>query len=119
VRRADGKEDRVTVAPAEHPALKLLRTRLGVEVDPMQFPLEDGVSVIRFSVREVREGSAADRIKVRPGDVVFSLAGVPLASADDIETVLKEISREQVVAIRVFRQSSRGWSFGDSELRLD
>jgi len=119
VRRAGGAEEKIRVSLAEHPALKLLRARLGLEVEPTQFPQEDGIPVIRFKVREVRKGSASDRIEIRPDDVVFALAGVPLGSADELETVLREISKEQLVAIRVYRQTPRGWRYADTELSLD
>ena len=119
VRRAGGAEERVKVALAEHPALQLLRARLGLEVEPTTFPQEDGVSVTRFRVKEVRKGSASDRIEIRPDDVVFALAGVPLGSADEMEAVLREVPKGQLVPIRVFRMTSRDWRYADTELALD
>lgn len=120
VRRAGGgASETVAVALAEHPALRLLRIRLGVEVEPTEFAQQDGVSVVRFKVKDVRRGSAAERIEVRPGDVVYSLGGVPLGSADDVESVLLEVPKEQLVPIRVFRPTSGGWRYADTELSLD
>jgi serine protease Do len=119
VRRAGGGEEKVKVALAEHPALKLLRARLGLEVEPTTLPQEDGVSVIRFRVKEVRKGSPSDRIEIRPDDVVYSLAGIPLGSADEMETVLREVPKGQLVPIRVFRMTSRDWRYADTELALD
>jgi len=119
VKRANGAEAKFQVAMVEHPALRLLRERLGLEVEPIPFPQEDGVSVIRFKVKGVRKGSPGDRIEVQAGDVVFSLAGIPLQNAEDLEGVLRDVAREQAVPIRVFRQNPRGWTYADSELTLD
>jgi S1-C subfamily serine protease len=120
VRRAGVAEPlALQVEPSEHPALRLLRVRLGVEVEPMDLPQEDGVSVIRFRVTEVRKGSEAERVEIRPGDVVYSVGGVALGSADDVSMVLREVPAATAVSMRVFRQTPRGWRYADTELTLE
>jgi S1-C subfamily serine protease len=116
VRRGAGEATIVAVQAAEHPALRLLRTRLGVEVEPFQVPEVEGM---RFRVREVLRGSAADRIEMRPGDVVFALAGSPLGNANAVESVLRDVPKEQVVPISVLRETRRGWMKMDSDVSLD
>ncbi len=119
VRRADGKEETLSIPLAEHPALARLRARLGVEVEPVVFPEPDGEPAIRFQVTGVRKGSASDRIEIRSGDVVFALAGVPLGSAEEVDAVLRAIPKDQLVPIRVFRQTQGGWRYADTQLSLD
>jgi S1-C subfamily serine protease len=109
----------VRVVVAEHPALLALRTRMGIEAEPTEIQQEDGVSVIRFRVKDVRKGSPADRIEIRTDDVVFALAGTALGSADDVAAVLGEIPKERLVPVRVFRQTARGWRYADTEISLD
>jgi len=121
VRRGEGaKAIPVELTVAEHPGLELLRARLGVDVEPTSIDQGDGVSLVRFRVRQVRRGSAADRIEVRPDDVLFSLAGVPLGSAEDALDVLRGFGGESAAtSVRVFRLTERGWRYADAELRLD
>jgi S1-C subfamily serine protease len=111
---------RVAVATAEHPALALLRARLGVEVEPMADPHDEGgVIAVRFRVTDVRKGSAADRLHVLSGDVLHSLGGVPLGSADEAAAVLRDVPRDQLVPIRLLRRTDRGWLRADTEVTLD
>ncbi len=109
----------VAVPLVEHPGLVLLRQRLGVEVEPRMMPQGDGSAAVRYLVKEVRKGSAAERVEIRPSDVVGMLAGVPLESADEIATLLRDIPREQLVPIRVFRETRGGWRWADTEILLD
>ncbi len=109
----------VRVPLAEHPGLTLLRSRLGVEVEPRMMPQGDGSSTVRFLVREVRKGSAAERVEIRRDDVVAMMAGIPVESADEIAGLLRSIPKEELIPIRVFRETPRGWRFADTELSLD
>jgi S1-C subfamily serine protease len=120
VRRAGGGEPAaLSVALAEHPALGLLRSRLGVEVSPEEFRQGDGAAVIRFRVREVRRRSAADRVGLRADDVLLTLAGSVLGSADDAEGVLREVPPSSPVTLGVARETGRGTQIADAEISLD
>jgi serine protease Do len=119
VRRGAAAVQAVHVAPAEHPAVALLRARLGVEIEPLETRNESGTSEVRFRVREILKGSAADRIGMKAGDVLFALAGTALGNADDIESVLRDVPKETLVPIRVFRQTARGWDWRDVDVSLD
>ena len=117
----EGKAESVAVSVpvAEHPGMRLLRRRLGVDVEPTEVPFQGGISVVRFRVKSVRDGSAAARIEIRPDDVVDSLAGVPLGSAEDLVQILGATNLKPVVPIRIFRLTERGWRFADTEFSLD
>jgi len=120
LRRAGETKDREGRVPlAEHPGLALLRQRLGVEVEPRMMPQGDGSAVVRFVVRDVRKGSAAERIEIRRDDVVGMLAGLPLENSDEIAGLLRSIPKEELVPIRVFRETPRGIRYADTELSLD
>jgi S1-C subfamily serine protease len=107
------------VPVAEHPGVRLLRARLGVEVEPASVAQGDGVSLIRFRVRKVVTGGPADRIALRPDDVFDSVAGVPLGSAEDAADLLRDAPSDQGLPVRVFRFTGGRWEFADTELYLD
>ena len=109
----------IAVPLEEHPGLRRLRERLGVDVEPRLVTGEDGAAAVRFHVTAVRHGSAAARIDVQPADVVGALAGLPVENADEVDGLLRDIPREQLVPIRVYRQTPAGWRFEDTELSLD
>lgn len=109
----------VAVPLVEHPGLVLLQARLGVTVEPALVAQEDGTRKIRFFVKEVRKGSAADRVEIRPADVVQMVAGLPLESSDEMVDLLRSLPSEQLVPIRVYRKTPGGWRFADTELSLD
>jgi S1-C subfamily serine protease len=120
VRRAGAAEPAsLEIAVAEHPGVGLLRTRLGVEVEPAPVAQGDGVSLIRFRVRKVVSGGPADRIALRANDVFDSLAGVPLGSAEDAADILRDAPSEQGIPVRVFRFARGNWEYADAEMVLD
>jgi S1-C subfamily serine protease len=110
-------EIKVPVRP--HPGLRLMRDRFGVEATPTEFQQEDGVTVIRFSVKSVLKDSPAERIQVQENDIIYSLGGVPLANAEDLMDVLGSVPGDQAVSVRVFRSTNRGWRWADTEFVLD
>ncbi len=120
VRRA-GSETPVEVAVAleEHPGLGLLRERLGLGVQPRLVPQGDGGSTLKMFVQEVRKGGAAERIGMQAGDVLESIAGAALESADEVESLLRDAPRAQIVSVVVLRETRRGWQSRETELSLD
>ncbi len=68
---------------------------------------------------QVRAGSPADRIEMRAGDVIFSVAGSPLRTVYAVEPLFRELPKGQPVPISVLRESPRGWQKADIEINLD
>jgi S1-C subfamily serine protease len=120
VRRAGAPEPvKVVVALAEHPAIRLLRNRLGVEVEPAEHQPGDGVTDFRFRVGSVRKDSAAERIGIKTGDLLWSLAGVVLGSADEVEGILRDVPPASPVTVGVARPNEGNLTFADAEISLD
>lgn len=58
-------------------------------------------------VLEVLRGSPAEFARVRPGDLIVSLNGVPVDSIDDIHRLLNRLAPGSEVTITVLRQEER------------
>ena len=121
VRRAGAAEPvSVDVAVAEHPGIGLLRSRIGVEVEALKIDPGDGVSLVRFRVREVLKGSPAEQIEILPKDVLFTLAGLPLGSSDDAVEALRSAGPDPVMKVGVLRFITGGRpKYAEAELKLD
>ena len=120
VRRAGGAEPLAIEVPvAEHPGIGLLRSRIGVEVEPMTIDPGDGVSLVRFQVRQVRKGSAAERIEILPKDVLVTLGGLPLGSSDDAVDALRAVGPDPVTKVGVLRVTGNGPKYAEAEIKLD
>jgi len=82
-------------------------SRLGVAVvnatDKQLAELKVAFGVI---VSEVKLGSPAAEVGMRPGDVIASLAGTPIDSADKLGAVIDGVSSGKVVPMRVYRDGS-------------
>ncbi|HEU4394651.1 MAG TPA: PDZ domain-containing protein, partial [Planctomycetota bacterium] len=80
----------------------------------------DGVSLVRFRVREVRKGSPAEQIEILPKDVLFTLAGLPRGSSDDAVDALRSPGPDPVVKVGVLRFTNGNRPrYAEAELRLD
>ena len=66
-----------------------------------------------------RRGRGGAGAEPPPHDVVAMMAGIPVESADEIAGLLRSIPKEELIPIRVFRETPRGWRFADTELSLD
>ncbi|HEU4394589.1 MAG TPA: trypsin-like peptidase domain-containing protein [Planctomycetota bacterium] len=120
VRRPGAREPvAVDIAVAEHPGIGLLRSRIGIEVDPWKIDPGNGVSLLRFRVRQVRKGSPAEQIEILPNDVIFTLAGVPLGSSDDAVDALRTIGPDPVTKVGVLRFTGSGPKYAEADLKLD
>jgi len=125
VRRGEGAsaeaanlEIRVEEEPSLRPALRRAGERLGAEILPVEFRIE-GKRTMRFEVKQVDRRGAAARIEVAAADILDTLAGVTLDSAEALESALQAAVPGRPVPIRVFRRTERGLRFADTEIVLD
>jgi serine protease Do len=58
-------------------------------------------------VGQVRQGSAAQRAGLVPGDVIVEMAGTPLRTADDLQTVLSGRSPGSLFSVVYIRNGER------------
>ena len=114
-----GKVVEIAVPLEEHPGIRLLRRRVGVEVEPRMVGEGEGNATLRFFVKSVAEGGAAARIGMQEGDVLDTLAGASLESADALEALLRDSPKSQVMTVGVLRETRRGWQGREAEISLD
>ncbi|MHC5011560.1 MAG: PDZ domain-containing protein, partial [Planctomycetota bacterium] len=58
-------------------------------------------------VQSVREGGPADRIGVRPGDLVIGLGSYRIRHSDDLLVFLQYVQPADIVKVRVLRRAAR------------
>ena len=82
-------------------------SRLGMAVvDASQEQLEKSKVPFGVVVSEVKLGGPAADVGIRAGDVISSLAGTPIDSADKLGAVLESVRSGKVVPMRVYRDGS-------------
>ena len=82
-------------------------SRLGVSVvDASAKDLEELKVPFGVVVSEVKIGSPAAEVGLRPGDVIASLAGTPIDSTAKLGAVLKEVGSGSAVPMRVYRDGA-------------
>ena len=74
------------------------RRRLGLKV---------GLTRGRLVIRHVRRGSAAARVGIRRGDLLYSVAGRPLRSASEFDLMCAAIREAEAVAVIIGRGERR------------
>jgi glutaredoxin-like YruB-family protein len=58
-------------------------------------------------VGKVNAGSPAERAGMQVGDVIMSMAGQPIRTADDVQRIMAVMSAGQAVAVGVWRNGQR------------
>lgn len=82
-------------------------SRLGVSVvDATNEQLAELKVSFGVIVSEVKVGSPAAEVGLRPGDVIASLAGKPIDSTEKLGSVLKGVSSGRAIPMRVYREGS-------------
>jgi len=115
-----GKAIRVSVVPGAPPrpdAEQLARDRLGVTVQELtpELALALGVAGVRgLAVVEVEPGGPADRVGLRPGDVIVALGELPTPTLKALGRALETLSDAEGTVVRI----RRGPAEALGELRL-
>jgi S1-C subfamily serine protease len=99
---------------------RLALSLFGLELRPLsaaeskRFDLRSGEGLM---VAEVRAGSAADRVRIRSGDVLFRLGRFTVRNFDQVERLLATVDRGDNVTVSFLRDAGRHLLLLEARLR--
>ncbi len=100
-------ENTLTIAERARPdGAKLLAQKLGLDVEPVSIRLSRSLHLrgLRgLEITNVEEGSPADGIGIRKGDIIDQLGGHQPATIDDAGEILEKASKGEAVPISILR----------------
>lgn len=105
----EGKEKVITIKAAEYveEAVKLPMGIVGVVVTP-DVAYREGLKVAHgILVRKVEEGSLAYQLGLAPGDVILSINGITVTSADDFRRAFEHARKRRILSIQIDRGGAR------------